>query len=406
MTVSTKAPVIAYIIPLVIVYLTVAQLRLLTPFISVAILYVIVLGVLFFIDRKIITYKFFPWWICFSAIVILNTLSGDSYYSDIIVVLSTFFFIAFSAITANYCNNIKDDRLIQFLLVTFFISVVYLTICSVIIDIREPGALRNATAMGFQGDNRMLLILQLDGMSNYYLPHALPMLIPPLIMGIKNRELSFKVHVILYIILASVLALIYVSYATTPLLFALLFLILSIFVKQGSIKNNIGTFIIVTIIFLPLILSNDLLLSILQSFDTITGGEGELHSKISMFQETITTGKASGDMEERFDLYNESAAFLQYNWFIGTNEEVGGHSFFMDSLSTLGIIGFIPLVFLLYKQIKYSQRFLPKSSHIYYFFSILAGLLMFLIKSMNNWEMWLVLFCIVPLLTLKLSKTK
>lgn len=406
MIISSKAPTIAYFIPLVIVYLTVAQLRFLTPFISVAVLYVIALLLLFFIDRKAITYTFFPWWICFSSIMVLNTLSGDSYFSDIILTLSIIFFISFSAITANYCTNIKDDRLIQFIIVSFFFSVVYLTICSVIIDIKEPGILREATSMGYRGDATMLLFLQLRGMSNYYLPHALPMLIPPLIMGIKNRSLSFKVHILLFILLASVLALIYVSYATTPLLFAFLFLILSIFVKQGSIKNNIGTFIIVSIFFLPLILSSDLLLSILQSLDTITGEEGELHSKIGMFQESLTTGKATGDMEERFDLYNESAAFLQHNWFIGTNEKVGGHSFFLDTLSSLGIIGFIPLVILLYKQIKYSLHFLPKSSHIYYFFSVLAGLLMFLTKSMNNWEMWLVMFCIVPLLTLRLSKSK
>ena len=406
MRVSSKAPIIAYIIPLVVVYLTVAQLRLFTPFISVAILYVIVMLVLFFIDRKIITYSFFPWWVCFSAVMVLNSLMGDSYFSDIIEVLSTIFFISFSAITANYCNNVKDNKLIEFLLVSFLISVVYLTICSVVIDIGEPGILRNATAMGYQSDNSMLLLLQLRGMSNYYLPHALPMLIPPLIMGIKNKELSFKFHFILYIVLASVLALIYVSYATTPLLFAILFLVLSIFVKQGNLKNNIGTFLIVAFIFLPLLFSSEYLLSLLQSLDSITGGEGELHSKIGMFQESITYGRATGDMEERLDLYDESAAFLQSNWLIGTNEKVGGHSFFLDTLSSLGIIGFIPLALLLYKQLKYSLRFLPKSSHIYYYFSILAGLLMFLFKSMNNWEMWLILFCIVPLLTLKLSKTK
>ena len=406
MTVSTKAPAIAYIIPLAIVYLTVAQLQLMTPFISVAILYVVALVVLLFIDRKAIRYKFVPWWICFSAMMILNTLSGDSFFSDIIVVLSTIFFISFSAITANYCNNIKDDRLINCLLFTFFFSVAYLTICSVIIDLREPGALRNATVMSFRGDNSILLVLQLSGMSNYFLPHALPMLIPPLIMGIKNKEISFKLHILLCIVLASVFALIYVSYATTPLLFAILFLVLSVFVKQGNIKNNIGTFIIVALFFGSLLFSSELLLSILQSLDTITGGEGELHSKIGMFQESITMGKATGDMEERLDLYNESAAFLQINWLIGTNEKVGGHSFFLDTLSSLGFIGFIPLALLLYKQLKYSLRFLPKSSHIYYYFSIIAGLLMFLFKSMNNWEMWLILFCIVPLLTLKLSKTK
>lgn len=397
---------IAYLLPLFIVYLTVEQFQLLTPFISEAIVYGIMMIILFFADRRFMTYPFLGWWLLFSVVVVFNNISGDDYFSNIIVVISSLFFIAFSAITTNYCNNEKEINLSKYILYAFLIAVIYLSLCSLVIDLVLPGVLRYATGQGYGGDASLLRELYLRGMSNYYLPHALPMLIPPIVMGIKNGELSKSLHIKLYIVLAAILVLIYVSYATTPLIFAFIFLVISIFVKQGSFKNNLGPFLIITVLFAPIILSNDIQLSLLQLLDTITGGEGELHNKINMFQESIVYGKATGDMEERFDLYNESVSFLRGNWIIGTNGKTGGHSVVLDFLASLGIVGFIPFAMLIYKQLKYSLRFLPRSSHIYYYLSMAAGLLMLLTKSMNNWEMWLVLFCIAPLLTLQLSKSK
>lgn len=406
MTNSTKYPRIAFLIPLVILYLTVGQLQLLTPFISVAVLYVIALVLVFFLDRRAISYPFIPWWILFSVVIILNNFSGDTYFNNIIQVLSVIFFISFSCITANYSSKQGGATLSKYILRFFLFAVVYLTTCSLIIEIGQPGVLRYATGLSYQGDNSLLTSLTLRGMSNYYLPHAMPMLIPPIVMGIKNKELPKTIHLLLFLLLAVVFVLIYVSYATTPLLFAILFLIVSLFVKQGSIRNNIVSFIIVIAIFAPLLLSDELLLSLLVQVDSITGGEGELHGKIAMFQESLISGKATGDMEERIDLYKESASFLKSNWIIGTNGPVGGHSVFIDVLASLGLIGFIPLFMIIYRQIKYTIGYLPKPSHIYYYLSMAAGLLMLLTKSMNNWEMWLVLFCIAPLLTLQLSKSK
>lgn len=397
---------IAYIIPLFIVYMTVMQLQLLTPFISLALLFVLMMILLFVIDRKITSYPFFAWWLFFSAIVLLNGFMGDAYFSDIISSISFIFYVAFSAITLGYCVNRRESKLERAILISFFIAVVYLTICTVIIDLSQPGVLRSATGLSFRGDPSLLSVLFLQGMSNYFLPHALPMLIPPLVMGIKNRELSKSLHFFLYVCLAAILALIYVSYATTPLIIAILFLILSIIVKAGNIRRNIGKLIIVILLFAPFILNTDLMLSFLQQVDTVTGGEGELHNKIGLFQETLVTGKTTGDLEERFDLYNESASFLQSNWILGTNDKVGGHSVILDTLASLGLIGFIPFILMIFKQIKYSLLFLPKSSYIYYYMGTAAGLLMFFSKGINTWEMWLVLFCIVPLLTLRLSKSK
>lgn len=406
MSITNNFPKIAYFIPLVIVYLTVGQLQLLTPFISVALLYVIGIILLFILDKKITSYPFFTWCVCFSVVVLINNVTGDSYFSNIIQVLSTFFFIFFSCITSNYCIIDSRQKLAEQILRFFFIAVLYLTICSVILDINQPGVLRYATSLSYNGDDSLLKSLVLRGMSNYYLPHAIPMLIPPIVMGIKNRLLSKSLHLLLFLVLLVSLVLIFVSYATTPLLFAVLFLIISVFVKNGSLSKNIKVFLIVSLLFSPLIISQDIQLSLLGSIDSIIGGEGELHSKIEMFKESIKYGKATGDMEERLDLYNESLAIFNSNLVIGTNGMVGGHSFILDLFASLGLVGFVLFVMFVYKQVRYSLCFLPKFSHIYCYLSISAGILMFLTKSMSNWEMWLVFFCIVPLLTKRLSMSK
>lgn len=397
-------PRIAIFLPLFIVYFTSEQLKLFLPFVSEAIMIILAVIMLFVLDRKFFQYPFFKWWLAYSLIVLINLLFGDAYFSNLIYTTSILLFILFSSVLGNYCLN-NNLPLAKITIVFFSVTLIYIATCSFVIDLVQPGIIRIATGQGYGGDTSLLTSLYLTGMSNYYLPHALPLLIPTFIMGLRNKQLSKIIKVFLLLSLIACLVLIYISYATTALLLAIILLLLAIFAnKADNLKQYVAIIIFVSILFLPLMLNKDFLISFLQQVDIWIGGEGELHAKLLMFQDSIHMGKATGDMEERVDLYNRSTSSLFSNIIWGTNNKIGGHSYVLDNFASLGLLGFVPLVLMLYNQIKYSYLKMPKSAIIYFCLSVFGGVLMITLKSMSNWEMWLILLCIMPLLTYQLAQ--
>ena len=108
-------------------------------------------------------------------------------------------------------------------------------------------------------------------------------------------------------------------------------------------------------------------------------------------------------MSTRIDLYNQSLSLGVTSLLIGTNGDIGGHSTIIDHFATLGIIGFIPFIILLCLIIKQEWNFLPKESSHFFVFGVLMSILMLLLKSMSNPEMWLYSLTLLPLIIHKYS---
>ena len=265
----------------------------------------------------------------------------------------------------------------------------------------NPGLVRMAhlTALVNPGDLTTFKPMFMLGLSSYELPHALPLLMPAFVLGVKNNLLSKKQRLLSAIMLACSLMLVYFSGATGPMLVSLMVLLMSFLVSKGSTASNVLKLSVVVLIMAPFIIDDQFMLAGLDWVDGLLGGEGYFHSKVEDFQDTIMYGGAEGDVEERQDLYGNSISVLLENplhILIGAQEGYGVHSVLLDRLASLGLIGFIPLISLFVVQFKFVMKHISSQYYVYYFLGLFAAFMMMISKNVSGWNLWFILFSALP----------
>lgn len=393
-----------YFILFIIAYQTLEQLRVLFP-ISSGYLILLLLGCGIFIieDKNVIRRYFFPTWLVYSIIVLINYELGDSYFSKLGPNLGLLLYMFLTAEIAFYCLGYDKEKLMSWILIVFFVLLIYITICSYLLNLEEPEIIRHATAQGFGGDTSLLVSSYRKGMSNYYLPHALPMIIPLFVYLIKKKEMNVYLRVGSIILLSFVLLLVYISGAVTAMLISVVMIIITLSMKSGSIRDNLRRIIILSLIALPLLFSSSVQIFLMDFVSGFIEEGSQLSKKIELFKEILDLGYATGDLEERIDLYNESVNILNTNPLWGTNDPVGGHSAILDRLASLGLFGLIPYVLMIYFQIDFCLKHISADMRLYYLLGVSTGIIMLFAKSMDNWETWLIMFTILPFLTHKIG---
>ena len=167
----------------------------------------------------------------FSALIMLLNVYSEDKYFNMNMVLAEIATLVFVAMMAMYAVNKGKPLFLKWCIMTFFLIVAVETIATFILDLLIPGALRALTSDSIKTGERLDLLypyFQL-GMSNYMLPHAMPMLIPPLVMGFRERSHPVLMRVWSLIFLLLALELIWLSGVMTAFLMAILFLLLSIY---------------------------------------------------------------------------------------------------------------------------------------------------------------------------------
>ena len=344
----------------------------------------------------------------FSAVIMLLNVFNEDKYFNLNKVLAEISMLVFVAMMTMYAvNKGRKPLFLKWCIMTFFLIVAVETIATFLLDLLIPGALRALFSDSIKTGERMELLypyFQL-GMSNYILPHAMPMLIPPLVMGFRERSHSMLMRVWSLIFLLLALELIWLSGVMTAFLMAILFLLLSIYTSFSK-KPNWRKFTLFGLLFLPFIFYDDLTKDVLQLAQDIFSGNDYFYRKLLLLEENIGGSEATGDMEARQNHYLESLQEFFNNILVGTNNPMGRHSTFLDRLGTLGLVGFVPYILFYYFNIKTIRRYIPQLNRIYYDEAIGAGLLMLLFKDVDNWEVYLTLFTITPLLVIYLSPNK
>jgi len=360
----------------------------------------------FFVKNIFYKSKRFMWLCIYLVILLLNMVFGDKFFHDIGTVGYEFFCLGFPSVVATIIlsnQNRKDEGVLLF---SFLVVLVFTTVASFFIDtFLLPNAIRMMTRYSITlKDMSVVYAYYKMGLSTYSFPHALPVLIPPVVMGIKNKDLSKTMRLSCWITLISLVVLIYLSGIMTALLLSIAALIMAFITRAGGFRKNRRRFLVVGILFLPFI-SPSIVGSILHEAKMAVGEDSYYYNKLESFEKNVTgeDEEDGGDWEERQDLYSKSVVGFFENIIVGTNERVGGHSAFLDRLALLGLLGFIPFLLFILHQFKFSGNFLTAPSRIYYYEGLIMGLLMIALKSSFRVETLLVLFAILPIATKYLS---
>ena len=369
------------------------------------------MGIAVFIKNNLYGNKRFLWLLLYFVIILLNLVSGDRYFRDPGTVGFEIFVLGFPAIAASYSLLYANRKDMRFYLLSFFMVLVFTTGASFIIDtFLLPNAIRMMTRYSITlKDTSVVYAYYRLGLSSYTFPHALPVLVPPVVMGIKNKSLSRWIRIFCWISLISLMLLIYLSGIMTALLLSVVGLMMAIVTKYGDMKLNIHRLVFVGVIALPL-LSSSFMESILHESKMAVGEDSYYYNKIESFENSVSSNgegfEQDGDWEERKDLYSKSVGEIFENMFVGTNKRVGGHSSLLDRFALLGIVGFVPFIVFLILQLRFACQQLPRASRIYYNEGMVLGLLMLALKSSFQPETLIVLFLILPISVYYLSYEK
>ena len=344
--------------------------------------------------------RIIPFYIMYVIMVFFNYYTGDTYFHDIKFILLNNLYLLASLAMANYLfiNRERSHEIMKWTLIVVGVIIVWHTVVTAFFDSMIPGIVRTLNQEIKMGDAEVAFANYYKmGMTNYLFPHAVPILVPPLLMIIRSRKFAISEKVLSVAVLLASLLLIYFSGASGPLLVSIVIVIVSFVVQEGSLRRNMSKLLIFSAVLLPLLLNDDLMLGLLDWIDNLIGGEGHFHSKVLAFQDTIQYGDAAGDVGKREDKYMLDLEGFFSNILIGTNGEVGGHSVLLSRLATLGLVGFVPLVFIITYHVKFVVKYISSDVKIYYYMGLLAAFLMMSTKAVLTWEMLFFPMTVLPI---------
>ena len=242
------------------------------------------------------------------------------------------------------------------------------------------------------------------GLTRYQFAHAVPIIVPPLVMAYKIRkrllEKAFYAFVVFLCLVHT-----YVSNSTTAFMMAVIALLLSILVSPSMTKKQTRRLVLLGLLLLPL-LNENVSSSMLGLLDWATGSEGSIHEHIVDVQQSILSNNYTGTVGARQDKYSTSWDMFFHNPLWGTNDEPGNHSVLLDHLGTYGLFGFVPFLAFLWAVFKGVKKYLRENETLYYYISGVCALLMVALKNAHLWDICCFLFVAVPVFFIHLCRVK
>lgn len=335
----------------------------------------------------------------YGLIIILNYLNGDHYYNSIVKVIFEIMLLVFSGgLCYIFTNTNINFRIIKIILFIGAFVIIFTSIGTYLADKMFPDIVR--TMVTYANNGIPIAPYYRMGVCDYNMPHAMPILIPPLIMMIKKKDIAKSIRILCVIVLIFALLLVYTSGATTPLIISLFALLCSLLANpQKKLKANMSLLIIAAIIAIPA-LNKDVQLSVVHFFERLLPEENQNQSKLRDIESTIIYGETTGDMEAREDLYSQSLSTFQDNILIGSNAGTGGHSILLDRLGTLGVVGIIPYLLFIWFILKSVFLRIPESNRFFFIIGVFCFLLTIATKNMGGIWMWMAICVFLPVMLL------
>lgn len=334
------------------------------------------------------------WFACiavYSLVVLLNWYSGDEFFAQINSVLNEIaVFFLFSSVTF-YLFKYDDVKCFYYTYYIMLVMVGIATVGSLVVNTLIPGIVRMQNTIVAYGNYSDILNYYKMGMSNYLLPHGLPVIIPPLILLIKRSKGLDRIRVSSILFLVFTLIIVYLSGSTTALLLSVVALTTFVIGDKKRGINRIPIYL--ALCALPILFFTDLVSSLISLFSSETA---EVYAYHIEDMANYSANQAEGDTSLRMSLYKMSLDAFAQNPIWGSNGLVSGHSVILDRLGSLGFLGILPFIGILYFFYQYVGAHLEKVERSYFNISFLLGISMLLIKGIEDKEVWLMLLVVAP----------
>lgn len=331
-------------------------------------------------------------------VLYFNAKTGDVLISSTQIAIVEILFLYVPSAVVLWCFAKDNNTFIKTVLFVSFALFTIEAVSSFVILQVEPMIIRTLYKIASdEGDTGIMFEYYRTGLMDYSMAHAIPILIPPLFYAYKKVSSTAKSKILLLIAIAGCVFLTWLSDSTTALMLAVLFLATGFLTNVSDIRSNFRKLIVVGVITLPIIASDDVQLAALDAAETVLGSESVFADKIEEFRYSIENeGKMSGDMQGRVDRYNKSLDMFFANPLWGTNTKPGNHASLIDRLGSLGLLGFIPLMLFFWYSLKRIAAYLPADSLVFFIQGIFAAMVMLGTKGMWNWSMFYNLFILLP----------
>lgn len=339
--------------------------------------------------------KAFVWMTLYLFVVLLNFMVGDSLFDSNRVIMEFIAFFIPSTLTYYFFRQ-KDKVLIKLLVIFFGVFLIESTIVSAYANSIIPEIMRlQSSATAATANAYILEPFVKIGLSNYILPHAIPVIIPGLVYVYGVSKGWMKYFYALVLIAAWGLA--YVSCSFTAIMVATISSFLSLMVSRRDSKKSIRRIVITALLVTPVAFSSSIQLSILKSIDSIVPVDNIVSRKIQDLEMSVVFGDAEGGLQQRQEKYDMTIEAIQKNIVIGVDDAIlGDHSSLLDRLGALGLVGMIPYFLFLFCQLKSIARYLGNTQRLYFYIAIGCALIMLLLKNSSYWAMWFLLFSLLP----------
>lgn len=305
--------------------------------------------------------------------------------------------------TSILCYYQKKWEFIKLALICkwIFIFVIITLITTNIALFFDPYVVRQSAATGGFTVNQEQ-IYKLTGALNYSYAQATVCLIPILVYHIKNKKkMVFRPNVLIAILILILITQIRSQVFGNVIVATVITILSFLLSKKYTISIIIGFFISIIIVAIPNSLYSNIIYSLSLYFDP----ESVMHDKtldLSKFLDNLEFDESS-EVGSRAIRYPQLIQALFAKPLLGdasyeSHLDIAGgaHIYWMNRLTLWGIPGFLFFIFVIYKLYKYIGSLFIKSYRFYYFLSIVAYILLGLVKSVGGREPWLMLIVIIP----------
>lgn len=359
--------------------------------------YIVAVFAMVLVTSKYFKEKEFCIVIWYGLAVLLRFLMGSHAFPTLFSALYETFILLIPAILFYYFRKIDTNAPFIYSIIIFYTAIIiFESVMTYRIDQEYPGVLRNLQAIRYD-DIREALVAR--GMAPYSLPHALPTIMPALILIVKNRTNELLPRIVSLAFLIASLVIIWISQATGPYLMTIFAITLSLIVSSTSVRENLQKLMLVSFFVLPFVLFPSFSGALLDGAKSFIPDDNDVYEKIIEMEKTVEGEDSNGDITYRGELLGKTIQSIIENPIFGSpTKTYGNHNALIDRWAKLGLVGFIPLLIFLYLTISATYKVISERGRIYYVIGVMSALFMLLSKNQISWDQWFILFYLLPLL--------
>lgn len=340
-------------------------------------------------------------WLAFiyGFVVFLNFRVGNVAFPSFFSVLYEIFRLLVPAAIFFYYRNNRNKLFVNVVLLSYIFIISFEALATYRLEQEFPGLMRNLSASRY--DEERVFFMQM-GLAPYSLPHALPTLLPAVILVLKdqNNRLIYRILSIVFLVASFII--IYLSQATGAYLMAVFSLVLAMIVDSRGVQNNIRKLVIVFSLVVPFAIIPSFTNAVLDIAEMVVSTESDVYEKIEEVRASNSGIDADGDIAYRGELLGKTIDTIIQHPLLGSRTKTyGNHNGLIDRWAKLGLVGFLPLLLFLTITIKNTYKIIPDKGKTYYVVGVISAIIMLSFKNQVSWDQWFLLFYLLPVLIIE-----